>query len=167
MTLTTKQLVFVDVTNTVDLDTEEPQQPNSIQGTFERFHAEGIEMETNGCIRVANSGNGDMVLDVYGHVLADKIRARSDERLKKNIRSIESALDVVKQLSGKVYRLNNDSKDSYGLVAQDVLPVLPNIVYTEKDTGIMNISYLELIPVLIEAIKALDIKLDKLTKTLA
>ena len=167
MTSTTKQLVFVDVTNTVDLELEEPQQPNSIQGTFERFHAEGIEMETNGSIRVANSGNGDMVLDVYGHVLADKIRARSDERLKKNIRSIESALDVVKQLSGKVYRLNNDNKDSYGLVAQDVLPVLPNIVYTEKDTGIMNISYLELIPVLIEAIKALDIKLVKLTNTLA
>lgn len=167
MTSTTKQLVFVDVTNTVDLDTEDPQRPNSLHGTFERFHAEGIEMETDGCIRVSNSGNGNTVLDVYGHVLADKIRARSDARLKTNIRSIESALDVIKQLSGKVYQLKNDNKDAYGLVAQDVLPVIPNIVYTEKDTGMMNISYLELIPILIEAVKALDIKLDKLLDTLA
>jgi hypothetical protein len=167
MTSTTKQLVFVDVTNTVTLDTDESKRPDSIQGTFERFHAEGIEMETDGCIRVSNSGAGDMVLDVYGHVLADKIRARSDERLKTNIRAIESSLDVIKQLSGKVYQLKNETKSSYGLIAQEVLPVIPEIVHTDSDTGMMNISYLELIPVLIEAIKELDIKLDKIFNTLA
>lgn len=163
----TKQLVFVDVTNTINLDVETPQRPDNIQGTFERFHAEGIEMETDGCIRVSDSGNGDMVLDVYGHVLANKIRTRSDERLKTNIRSIESALSVIKQMSGKVYRLQNDSNDSYGLIAQDVIQVLPNIVYTEQGTDTMNISYLELIPIIIEAIKELDTKLNKLMDTLA
>lgn len=163
--MTTKQLVFVDVTNAVDLDVEE--RPTSIQGTFERFHAEGIQMETDGSIRVATSDNGQMVLDVYGHVLADKIRARSDERLKTNIRPLVSALDVIKQLTGKMYQhKNEESRTSYGLLAQDVLQVMPDIVHTDNH-GFMNVSYLELIPVLIEAVKELDNKLNKIMDTLA
>lgn len=165
-----KQLVFVDITNT---NANVEDEPTSIQGTFERFHAEGIQMETNGSIRVNQSGDGNMVLDVYGHVLADKIRARSDERLKTNIRPIVSALDVIKQLMGKEYHMsttnpNNTegSRNSYGLLAQEVLPVIPDIVYTD-DEGFLNISYLELIPVLIEAVKELDTKVDKILDALA
>lgn len=165
-----KQLVFVDITNTNE---NVEDDPTSIQGTFERFHAEGIQMETNGSIRVNQSGDGQMVLDVYGHVLADKIRARSDERLKTNIRPIVSALDVIKQLVGKRYRMksskngeNKNQNDSYGLLAQEVLPVMPDIVYTDND-GFMNVSYLELIPMLIEAVKELDTKVEKILDTLA
>ena len=157
--MTTKQLVFVDVTNHADLGTE--LRPTSVQGTFERFHAEGIQMETDGCVRVDTSGEGQMVLDVYGHVLADKVRARSDARLKRDIRSIQNGLDTVKQLSGKLYKMENAQHDSYGLIAQDVETVLPNVVYTENDQK-KSVAYLELIPFIIEAIKELDTKVSTL-----
>lgn len=156
--MTTKQLVFVDVTNHADLETE--LRPTSVQGTFERFHAEGIQMETDGCVRVDTSGDGQMVLDVYGHVLADKVRARSDARLKSDIRSIQNGLDTIKQLSGKLYKMKNTQQDSYGLIAQDVETVLPNVVYTENDQK--SVAYLELIPFIIEAIKELDAKVSTL-----
>lgn len=157
--MTTKQLVFVDVTNHADLETE--LRPTSVQGTFERFHAEGIQMETDGCVRVDTSGDGQMVLDVYGHVLADKVRARSDARLKRDVRSIRNGLDTVKQLCGKLYKMENTEHDSYGLIAQEVETVLPNVVYTENDHK-KSVAYLELIPFIIEAIKELDAKVDTL-----
>jgi hypothetical protein len=162
--MTTKQLVFVDVTNHEE---SVEARPTSVQGTFERFHAEGIQMETNGCIRVATSGSGDMVLDVYGHVLADKIRARSDERLKTNITSLQSGLDIIKKLSGKVYQLKDEKRLSYGLVAQDVEKVIPDLVVSDPRDEYKTVSYLELIPFIIEAIKEIDDKLDNVTRLLA
>lgn len=163
--MTTKQLVFVDITNHADTADD---RPTSVQGTFERFHAEGIQMETDGCIRVDTSGDGQMVLDVYGHVLADKIRARSDERLKTNITSIEAGLDTIKRLTGKAYQLKNEkNKTSYGLVAQEVERVLPDVVHSDSNNEYKTISYIELIPFIIESIKDLDRKLENLMRSLA
>ena len=162
--MTTKQLVFVDITNHAESAND---RPTSVQGTFERFHAEGIQMETDGCIRVNTSGDNQMVLDVYGHVLADKIRARSDERLKTNIKSIEEGLGTIKRLAGKVYQLHNDDKTSYGLIAQDVERVLPDVVQSDPHNQHKTISYLELIPFMIEAIKELDNKLENVARLLA
>jgi hypothetical protein len=52
--------------------------------------------------------------------------------------------------------------ESYGLLAQDVARVIPNVVETGDD-GYYDISYLEIIPFLIEAIKELDQRTRNLT----
>ena len=153
--MSTKQLVFVD--------TEEDRK----SGTFERFHAEQVRMHTDNSIRISNTSTNLMVLDVYGHVLADKIRARSDSRLKTDIRNIDSGLKIVKQLCGKIYKMKDETGDSYGLIAQEVQEVIPSIVYKEQGhEGYLNVSYLELIPVMIESIKELDTKLNQVLNTL-
>jgi len=148
-----KQLVFIDTSE------------NNMRGTVEKFHAEGVIMHSDESIRISQTTNlneNQMVLDVYGHILADKIRGRSDARLKTNISGITNSLDVVRSLCGKVYNLKNESKKSYGLIAQEVQQTLPDIVYQDNE-GYLNLSYLELIPFLIESIKEID---DKLTKVL-
>lgn len=148
-----KQLVFIDTSE------------NNMRGTVEKFHAEGVVMHSDESIRISqttNQNENQMVLDVYGHVLADKIRGRSDARLKTNITSITNSLDIVRALCGKMYNLKNESKKSFGLIAQEVQQTLPDIVHQDTD-GYLNLSYFELIPFLIEAIKAVD---DKLTKVL-
>lgn len=157
MTLT-KQLLFIDTPN---------ESRNA--GTFERFHAEGVTMLTDAGIRVSESEAHGVVLDVYGHILANKVRARSDERLKSNVQTIQDGLDTVKQLCGKMYTLNGETETSYGLVAQDVERVIPNIVHTEQETEhkYKNVSYIELIPFLIESIKELDNKIEQLRNSLA
>lgn len=154
--MSTKQLVFIDTT----------QHQNS--GTFERFHAEGVQMHTDQSIRISEStSNNAMVLDVYGHVLADKLRGRSDARLKKNITDIGSGIDLIRNLCGKMYQLRDHASDvSYGLIAQEVQSVIPSIVHTDCD-GYLNISYIELIPIMIESIKELDAKMEKLLNILA
>jgi hypothetical protein len=84
----------------------------------------------------------------------------SDARLKNNIQKIESALDKVNKLSGVSFDWNAESghtgKD-YGVIAQEVEAVLPEIVVT-RDNGYKAVSYDKLIPLLIEAIKELSNK---------
>ncbi len=128
----------------------ETDQPSSTS-TW-KIHAEAC-CSFDETIRLSRTNDNVAVLDVYGHVCADKVRGRSDARLKTDIKELHDALDVISRLSGKSYLMKG--KKSYGLVAQDVARVVPNIV-EEGEDGYYNISYLELIPFLIEAIKELD-----------
>lgn len=146
--MATKQLMFVETT--------EP----SNQATVEKLHAEAVLLHSNESIRLSTSTTGVPVLDVYGHVLADKVRGRSDSRLKSDIKDLENSLSVIKQLVGKTYTQGN--VQSFGLIAQDVRKVVPEVV-SEDDRGYLNVSYIELIPFLIEAVKSLDNKIAYLS----
>lgn len=129
-------------------------------------------MHSNASIRLSTQSTPDtpdsdvLILDVSGHVLADKVRSRSDARLKTDVEDIRSGLSTITQLCGKSYQLKGQQNRSHGLIAQDVQGVLPSVVSTDLD-GWLNISYIELIPFLIEAVKELDAKVVKLMDSLA
>lgn len=81
-------------------------------------------------------------------------------------------LDSVIQSKDYPHRLDSvvqverlEPKD-YGLVAQEVKDVVPELVYTMPDSS-LSISYQSLIPILIEAIKEQQIQIEKLQTTLA
>ncbi len=84
----------------------------------------------------------------------------SDERYKKNIVSIDNALEKVKNLNGVSYEWkteefkeeNFDRGRHYGVVAQQVEEILPETVKENSD-GYKGVAYTELIPILIEAMK--------------
>jgi len=48
-------------------------------------------------------------------------------------------------------------KEHFGLIAQELQEVYPNLVY-EKDNGYLAVNYVELIPILMQAIKELNAK---------
>ena len=86
----------------------------------------------------------------------------SDMRLKKNVEPMTSMLAIIDQLQPVTYQMiNNEEADeiSYGLIAQEVEKVLPEIVSTTNgDDGdgikdLRTLSYTELIPILIKAIQ--------------
>ena len=52
-------------------------------------------------------------------------------------------------------------KEHFGLIAQELQEVYPNLVY-EKDNGYLAVNYVELVPVLMQAIKELNAKVAKL-----
>jgi hypothetical protein len=96
----------------------------------------------------------------------------SDINLKKHLKVIKDPLDKLLTLSGYTYLW----KDSYlkkqgghdgrlirrhdvGIVAQEVQKVLPEAVM-EKDNGELGVAYTKLIPLIIEAIKELNHKVD-------
>jgi len=93
--------------------------------------------------------------------------ATSDSRLKVNVKPIENALNKVDKISGVTYNWNDkaEGKDQTlreaGVIAQDVLEVLPEIV-TQRDNGYYAIKYERLVPLLIEAIKELKQEVETL-----
>ena len=90
-----------------------------------------------------------------GEITASDFIITSDERLKSDINKIPKALDKVKELSGYTYTINE--KESAGVIAQELLKVLPESV-TTKDDGYYAVSYHGLVGLLIEAVKELSEK---------
>jgi hypothetical protein len=78
----------------------------------------------------------------------------SDIRLKEGIQGIPQALDKINLVEGKSYIFKNDGNKQlhYGVIAQDLQKLFPHLVQ-ENENGYLAVNYLELIPVLIEALK--------------
>ena len=103
----------------------------------------------------------------------------SDISLKQNIDSISNALNIIKQLKPYKFdfktssypQLNLPTGKQFGLIAQDVQPVLPEIVnaanhpsltlggVTYAAVSYSTVEYVQLIPVIIKAIQLLESKL--------
>src|SRR6056300_1688167 len=73
-------------------------------------------------------------LHVIGNIYGTgNITAYSDKRAKSDIMKIENALDKIDQLNGYTYTMNNERYT--GLIAQEVLPVLPEAVVGSEETS--------------------------------
>jgi len=93
--------------------------------------------------------------------------AYSDSRLKRNVKTIDNALNKVEQLRGVTYeRTDLENKKSLGVIAQEVKEVLPELVSEDQD-GMLSVAYGNMVGVLIEAIKELNAKVEDLQKQIA
>ena len=106
--------------------------------------------------------------DIYtkGRIDADgDIVGLSDESVKDNVTRITGALDKIEALTGVLYNRNDldGSPVQMGLIAQDVKPVVPEVVH-ERGDGKLGIAYANLIGLLIEGIKELRAEVQSLKK---
>lgn len=88
----------------------------------------------------------------------------SDRRLKKEIEPITGVLDRVMQMQPVQYRYKDSadqSKRTLGFIAQEVEPLFPEVV-NEGSNGYKAMSYSELIPVAIGAIKEVNTETQQL-----
>jgi len=88
------------------------------------------------------------------------VTAYSDERLKRNIETINKPIDIVNALRG--VKFEKDGRHSTGVIAQEVEKVLPEVVHTDAD-GMKSVAYGNVVGVLIEAIKEQQKQIDWLT----
>lgn len=121
----------------------------------------------------------DLGVDGTGFALGGWVNA-SDRRLKSNIEPITNALVLLGQLEGTHYAITTKTKlpdgevkpqtrQQYGVIAQEVEKVFPEMVSekalfsnTGDDTLYKTVEYDQLIPVLLEAIKELNTKVESL-----
>jgi hypothetical protein len=87
----------------------------------------------------------------------------SDSRLKTNIKPLEGSLAKILELRGVEYDRIDSGEHQIGLIAQEVEEVFPEFV-KENVEGIKSVAYVNLVPVLIEAIKELKAEIDELKK---
>jgi len=125
-----------------------------------------LRIFANGNISTTTTDNG-YKLYVSGTIYATgSITANSDLRLKKNLVIIDNPIDKLMQLNGYSYQWREDDSHQYGVIAQEVEKILPYAVSTGND-GIKGVSYNQIIPVLIEAVKEQKAKIENLEILLA
>jgi hypothetical protein len=114
-------------------------------------------------------------LDVQGTIGSNNAPVlTSDARFKKNLQPISNPLDKILNLTGLTYEWKTDEYKEkgfaqgrhYGVIAQEIEKVLPEVVNTATD-GTKAVAYTEIIPVLIEAIKEQQKRIEQLEKKLA
>ena len=91
------------------------------------------------------------------------VTAYSDESLKTNIQTIDNALDRVEAVRGVTFDRIADGSTSTGVVAQELLAVLPEAVHTDAN-GVHSVAYGNITGLLIEAVKELSAEVKELKK---
>jgi hypothetical protein len=144
-----------------------------MNGDIEFFAGDGLPERMRIVGDTGNVGIGTNApsqrLQVNGNILANNVMLPSDARLKEDIHTITRARELLQALHGVHYRWKKDAQakfgttsgDDIGLLAQDVQRVLPEAVTTLPD-GTLTVSYDKVVPLLVEALKAQDAKLQQL-----
>jgi Chaperone of endosialidase len=94
-----------------------------------------------------------------GIVTAQDFDALSDQRYKENVNTVNNALLKVEQLRGVKFDWKESGLPSYGVIAQELEQVLPELVHGNDPK---TVNYNGIIGVLIEAIKELKAEVEEL-----
>ena len=133
-------------------------------GSGNNFH----RFDDNGSVSINSSSQGSYTFNVTGDIYATAdVIAFSDARVKEDVRTVENALDKVTKLRGVTYikKDEENKKRKMGVIAQEVLEVLPEVVHEDND-GYYGVSYGNIVGVLIEAIKEQQKQIDELKQEL-
>jgi hypothetical protein len=157
-----------------------------VRGTTYKLSLNGVNGTRGGV--GANSGWGGLFQNDLGYT--GIFAAVSDGRVKKNIQTIHDPIQLVKQLRGVTYEHRLDEEKysdlglkaglNYGFIAQEVEQILPSLV-VEKNVPHINstqrlsteskeaetlkaVSYIEMVPILLEAIKVQQEQIEKMQK---
>jgi hypothetical protein len=94
-----------------------------------------------------------------GTLSATDLNSSSDSTLKENVETVEDALNKVNNLHGVKFNWKEDGRPSYGVIAQELEQVLPELV---TNTDPKSVNYNGIIAVLIEAVKELTQRVEEL-----
>mgnify|MGYP001206684527 CR=1 FL=1 len=111
-----------------------------------------FRIQTNGGSNLLTFNSTDAVFT--RNVNAPTFNNVSDARLKRDIKKLGSTLEKLITLQSYTYIFKNDSENikHYGFLAQEILNSYPNLVHTNQD-GYYSVNYIELIPLITEALK--------------
>ncbi len=119
-------------------------------GSASNSRSDAFKIMYNGDTTVSND------LTVSGDVVIS-----SDARLKSNIVSLGSTLPKLLQIDGKSYEMKG--KQKIGVLAQEIQEVFPELV-SEDDNEMLAVNYQGLVPILINALKEQNEKINRLEK---
>jgi hypothetical protein len=116
----------------------------------------------NASVYIGNPGSqiGNLTSNLYVNgqttitgntVCLGTVSAASDINLKKDIFTVENAIDKVKKLRGVNFTYIKNDEKSMGVIAQEIQEVIPEVV--SNNNGTLTVNYCALSGVFIEAIK--------------
>ena len=141
----------------------------SSTGVFGEGTANNIDFTTDNRMAIHINGSeefrfkSDGEFHADGDVIAFSTTISSDEKLKENIKVVPDALDKVEALKGVTFAWKKNNSKSAGVIAQDVMGVLPEAVkevqgLNDKESY-LSVNYNALTSILVEAIKDLSARI--------
>ena len=127
-----------------------------------------IKNSANSLALVNGTNQTTFSLDQSGNVVAagslsaQSFLYSSDINLKKNILPLTDQLNKILQLQGVSFNWKSNDRKDVGLIAQDVEKVYPELVSTNKETGLKSVEYGNLVAPVIESIKEQQAEINKL-----
>jgi hypothetical protein len=115
---------------------------------------------------------GSAIMYMYG--LYATVGSVSDIRYKKNITPVTYGLNEILQINPIKYNYDlpigdirhGDTDNHLGLSAQEVQSIIPEAVHIMKGKDMLAMTYLELIPVLINGIKEQQVQIEELKQSI-
>jgi len=101
---------------------------------------------------------------ITGTATATQFNSTSDSSLKTNVVKLHNSIDVLKRLRPVSYNWKDNNKKSYGVIAQELETVLPELVGVSEFNGKKTVNYIPLIAMLIDAIIDLNEKIENNAK---
>ena len=138
-------------------------EDTTVQNISTKYPNEDVNLYEN-CSETITIGSSDANIYVRG-----TFQNLSDVRVKDNVKTITNALEKVSNLRGVEYTrkdIEDKDKKHLGLIAQEVSEILPEVVSKDKN-DLLNISYINIIGVLIESIKELKEKIEILESNMS
>ena len=137
-------------------------------GTITANNNSNLTMNADGIIRIGttkdtpisigNSTASEVTvnhnLTVVNSLTVDEIGVSSDNRLKKDISTLDNSIETVMQLRGVNFTWNKNDKKSIGFIAQEVQGIIPELVFENEKTGYLAVNYAQMVAVLTEAVKS-------------
>jgi hypothetical protein len=96
-----------------------------------------------------------------GEITAVNFNSTSDANLKTNVKTVQDSLTIIDNLRGVSFDWKESGKASYGVIAQELEEVLPELV---NQSDVKSVNYNGIIAVLIESIKELKSEIEELKK---
>ena len=141
-------------------------QPST--GKLNLLGAQVSNSNSTGTLTVTGGVGVTGAMYVGGEIVA---YAASDIKLKENISKIDNSLEKLLKISGYQYHWNKIAQEMYpertmqdvGVIAQEVKEIVPSAV-VEREDGYLAVRYDKLIPLLIEAVKALKAEIEDMKR---
>ena len=126
------------------------------------FSTQGLSIQNNGRWQLYVAADDDFLLLFNAFLRGEFDQTNgayssiSDQKLKKNITPMENTLEKLMRLKPARYHFNENANEEpkyYGLIAQQVKEVFPEVVSYSEEADLHLLSYTELVPVLIKAMQ--------------
>lgn len=114
-------------------------------------------------LHVIGTANITSNVTVSGSVTAIDFNSVSDATLKEDIDSITNSQQILSKINPVSFKWKSNGAKSYGVLAQEIEKVLPEIVATNSN-GQKSVSYIQLIAFLIDAVNNLQKEVNTLKK---
>jgi hypothetical protein len=139
---------------------------DSTDAAFASTGANQFLIRAQGGVGINTNDPAGHALNVNGSILCAGLTQSSDARFKTDIRTLPDALDAILNLRGVSFAWDRDSWKArsfpagrqIGFIAQEVEQVLPELVSTDAQ-GYKSVAYANVVPVLVEAMKAQEQRL--------